>query len=254
MASLSNSASKQKSHIKNGLVPSHMMRLHAKAASKDFLALIGILRYHMQNQELKIAADTNPPTEKESQALARTFLRVHKTWDKYNAMLYPSVSQETYERERIARKQAAQVETDAKAGNTLTTQESSTASVMPSEPSQKNSPPPCTLPLQGGGDKEPAKMETPLDTNGVAVQETIINYPLKENETLLEESPLHPIQNTPIPKTLEAQKRKYCVLLPLSMQDSQWVAHERPWLKARYIVCENIDTQITPSYNRWIVA
>jgi len=242
MATLSHSALKQKSQPKKGLVPSHMMRLHAKAASTDFLALIGIFRYHLKNQELKIASETNSPTEKESQALAKTFLRIHKTWDRYNAMLYPPVSQEAYEQERTARMQAAQVEAEEKAQAS-------------SELNPNTATHPSPSPAKGGGENNPSKMETPFEINGIETQEIFSNALPKENETPLEDKPLHPIQNSPNADDLFAtQKRNYRFLLPLSMQDSQWLVNERPWLKARYTVCENIDTQITPSYNRWIVA
>jgi hypothetical protein len=232
MATLSHSASKQKSHSKNGLVPSHMMRLHAKAASKDFLALIGIFRYHLKNQELKIASE-NPPTEKESQALAKTFLRIHKTWDRYNSMLHPPVSQEAYEQERSAQKQAAQVEMEEKELSPEPTIESS--SLLPQADSNS---------------------ELTQNIEEISSQEINVLAVLSvENTIPLEENPLHPIQNNPnADDCLAAQKRKFRFLLPLAMQDSQSIAKERPWLKVRYTVCENIDTQIAPSYNRWIVA
>jgi hypothetical protein len=229
MASLSNSSVKQKSHYKEVLVPSRMMRLHAKAASKDFAELITIFRYHLKVERQRIASGENPPTSKESKALAKTILSIHKAWDKYNTRLYPPVSKQEYEQEHLVRKQAA---AQVKQEESLLTEKYGSTEIVDSE----------------------ALNQTPEISESIHVQDVNKSESSILNSEENEQGPIHPIQNNSKIEKIKSHPRKHRFLLPLFMQDPEWLATEQPWLKARYIVREGIDTQMAPSYNRWIVA
>jgi hypothetical protein len=87
---------------KQAQIYSAEMQLYAALAVKHLSTLIALFEYHANAQRAG-----NKPSKKESQALAKTTLKLYKSLDRYMAILHPSRIQESTEQTDISKYQSA---------------------------------------------------------------------------------------------------------------------------------------------------